>query len=309
MAARGKGRSQSIISKYIERGDAGLTPAGIALAKRGIEPLSQAITKFCQEAKSGKAGRKATAYLLLEGVDPDLAAFVTIRAALSGAAKRYTLKSTALTLAERLECELIADRFEVANEALFRAVLRNAASRGLAPERQANAMLLANQKFAVVQDLWTSSQRLHVGIKLIELLIESLGIVESYLVFNRRKRNRRLQLSPRIAEWFPRYNEGSTLTRPLFLPTVVPPKAWDSPFDGAYFSPVMGHAKIMGKPFPGQIEALSQADMGIVYGGLNALQETPWRINQRVLAVMKQAWEMDAKLTCLPERKDDPIGG
>jgi DNA-directed RNA polymerase len=47
--------------------------------------------------------------------------------------------------------------------------------------------------------------------------------------------------------------------------------------------------------------------MSTVYAGVNAVQETGWRVNRRVLEVMQQAWEMDAGLPCLPPRQDEPI--
>jgi DNA-directed RNA polymerase len=307
MAARGEGRSKTMIGKSLERGDAALTPAGMTLTKRGIEPLSTAIQAWLEQALAGNPSRRALSATLLKDVDADLAAFITIQAALNGASKRYTLKSTSLSLAERLECELIADKFEAENQPLYRAIIRNATARGLSPERQAKAVTLANRKFEVVTDLWTTSQRLHVGAKLIELMIESMGLVQCKLLRRGKKNIPRLQLAEDLDPWFQRYNEASTLTRPLFLPTVVPPRPWSTPYDGAYYTPVMGRAKIISRSFPGQIEQLAKADMRTVYAGVNALQETPWRVNKRVLAVMKQAWEMDARLPCLPRREDDPI--
>jgi DNA-directed RNA polymerase len=64
---------------------------------------------------------------------------------------------------------------------------------------------------------------------------------------------------------------------------------------------------LISKPFPGQIEALEAATaagtMAPVYKGLNAIQETPWRINKRVLAVMHEAWENNAAGLPLPRRR------
>jgi DNA-directed RNA polymerase len=307
MAQRGESRARTMINKALERGDGGMTPAGLRLAKQGILPMANGIRAFLLDAASGKPGRRHVAARLLKGVDPELASFICIRVVLSSASKRYALKSTAITVGDRLEAEIMADKFEVANEALFRAVMRNAAARGLAPERAAKSVALANEHAQVVEKEWTQRDRLLVGTKLIEIMIETIGIVQTALVTQNKRKSHKIQLRPEVAEWFERYNNASMLSRPLFLPTVVRPKPWTDPNDGAYFSPVMGRAKIVSRPFPGQVEALRAASMGTVYGAINALQDTPWRINKSVLEVMRQAWTMDAGLTCLPRREDEPI--
>jgi DNA-directed RNA polymerase len=261
------------------RAETAETPAGIQLAKRAVEPLANAIRAFLAPRKG--AGRRHTAAKLLAGVDPELAAYITVRVALSYAAGRKTLHSAAMAVTAFLEAELVADGFETANGALYRAIIRNAEARGLSPSRQLKSIMLANRKFNLVEKPWTVKQRLHLGTKLIELLIESLGIVRVY------------QLT----------------ARPLLLPTVVPPKPWTHVRDGAYYSALVGkrNAALVLKAFPGQLDALQAATdagtMAPVYKGLNGIQATPWRVNTRVLAVMQAAWENGLEGLPLPPRE------
>src|SRR5262245_17905211 len=115
MADLGEARARSVIEKNLGRGDASMTPAGMALTRRAVEPLATAIRKFIDEAFARRVGRRHSAATLLINVDPELAAFITIKACLNSASRRYTLTSNALSLAERLEQELIADQFEAEN--------------------------------------------------------------------------------------------------------------------------------------------------------------------------------------------------
>ena len=133
------------------------TPAGIQLAKKAVEPLTNAIRAFLAPSKG--AGRRHTAAKLLAGVDPELAAYITVRTTLGAAAGRTTLHKAAMSLTEVLEAELIADQFETVNGALYRAVIRNAQARGLSPSRQMKAVLLANRRFNLVDKPWTLGQR------------------------------------------------------------------------------------------------------------------------------------------------------
>lgn len=305
----GEKRAKDAMSRAVEQGLGAETPAGIALVKRAIEPLSEGIREFRAHSLTGATGRRSNAALLLADIDPELAAYVTVRGCIAAATKNYTLKSTALTIAGAIEAELIADRLEGENGALFRSIMRTAKSRGLNGERMAQAVTYSAKVFDVVEEgeKWTTGQKLQLGSKLIELVIEKLGIIEAPLVRHGQKSHHQIQFSDKIEEWFAKYNDAASLTRPLLLPSLVVPKPWDNVYGGSYYSPVMSGRSILSRSFPGQLDALKAADLAPVYKGLNALQETPWRINRKVLAVMREAWERDAGLACLPKREDEPI--
>ncbi|HEY7553028.1 MAG TPA: hypothetical protein VH913_26345 [Hyphomicrobiaceae bacterium] len=309
MRERGRHRAEKAIRKALERGEAAETPAGVQLAKRAVQPLADAIRALCGPQKG--AGRRHTAAKLLKDVDPELAAYCTVRGALGFATQQRTLRSAALFVSEVLETELIADAFEAANTPLYRAVIRNAEARGLSAERTAKAVGLANRRFGVVEKPWTLAQRLHLGAKLVELFIEKIGIVEAfYTRTGRHATSHRLRLTAEIDAWMAKYNQAAALTRPFLLPTLVPPKPWTSPVDGAYYSTAVRGGNLVTKPFPGQIEALGAAtragQMEPVYKGINGLQATPWRINKRVLAVMQGAWEGNLAGLPMPKRESDP---
>jgi DNA-directed RNA polymerase len=309
MRERGQHRAKKAIQKSLERGEAAETPAGVILAKRAIAPLADAIRTRCGPQKG--AGRKHTAAKLLAGVDPELAAYVTVRGMLGHANGRKSLHSAAMFVTEILEGELIADGFEAANGALYRSVIRNAEARGLSLSRQMKAVGLANRRFNLVEKPWTLTQRAHLGTKLIELAIETLGIVR---VFRLRSANKvvghYLEFTPEIADWMATYNDAAALTRPLLLPTVIPPKPWEGTRIGAYHTPGFRGGSIVMRPFPGQLDALEEATeagaMAPVYKGLNAIRATPWRVNKRVLAVMQEAWERNLAGLPLPPRESEP---
>jgi hypothetical protein len=82
---------------------------------------------------------------------------------------------------------------------------------------------LANRQFQVVEKPWTLKQRLHLGTKLVELLVETLGIIEAVQIREGRKTTiHRLQFTGEFDQWMKDYNQAAALTRPMLLPTVVP---------------------------------------------------------------------------------------
>jgi DNA-directed RNA polymerase len=156
MRDRGADRAR----KAQDRQEMAETPAGIWLAKKAIEPLTNAVRAFMAPSKG--AGRRQTAAKLLTGVDAELAAYITVRTTLGYASGRKTLHAAAMALTEALEAELIADRFETVNGALYRAVIRNAQARGLSPSRQLKSIMLANRKFNLVDRPWTQQERVRL---------------------------------------------------------------------------------------------------------------------------------------------------
>ena len=306
MRDRGQHRAEKAFSRALEQGRATETPAGVILARRALQPLADAIRAFLAPKKG--AGRRHTAARLLKDVDPELAAYCTIRGSLGYAATNGTLRGAALNVTEALETELLADAFEKSNTPLFRAVVRNAEARGLPPERTAKAVALANRKFSVVEKPWTTNQRLHLGVKLVGLFIESIGIVEAHQRRESKTMNtHRLRFTPEIDEWMRKYNGAAALTRPFLLPTLIPPKPWTQPRDSAYYSTAVRGGNLVTKPFPGQLEALEAATlagtMAPVYKGINGILSTGWRVNKRVLAVMQAAWDKGLAGLPLPPRE------
>jgi Autographiviridae RNA polymerase len=310
MRERGKARAMAAQRRALERGEAADTPAGVTLAKRAVRPLTDAIHAFLAPRKG--AGRRHTAAKLLAGIDPELVAYITVRSVLGAAAVGQRVHKAALALTEALEEELIADAFERDHGALYRAVVRNARERGLAPARQAKAVGLANRQFALVERPWTFNQRTHLGVKLVELAVSTLGILEAYFEKRRKgkkiRQSHRLRFTPEIDAWMAKYNAAASLTKPLYLPTVVPPKPWEGVRGGGYYSgrPL----QLIAKPFPGQMEALQAATeagtMAPVYKGLNGLQNTAWRVNKRVLEVMREAWDGNVAGLPMPKREPEP---
>lgn len=313
MIEMGRSRAEKAILRSIERGEAADTPAGRVLAKRAMEPLIEALKNFVVDGYDVPVKRANYSMIpkevhLLRPIDPEMAAYTTIRATLNAASKQYSLKACALAIAEQLELELMAGRFEEANKNLHDAVVRRAKQRGLTGQRTANALKLAALKFNVTDPrMWTQHDRLQLGVKLVELMISTVGLVEVHLHKRGKTTSQRLCLTAEVMEWFGKYNQASTLTRPLFMPTVVPPQKWTSVDGGPYYSARMRQPSILSRGFPGQLDAMRSSDMSAVYKGLNGLQETAWAINTRVLDVMKMAWERDAGLPCLPPREDTPI--
>lgn len=309
MADRGRRRAEAMIRKAEERGDAAETPAGAELVRRAVEPVSKAIADFVAAAYSGKAGRKATAAKLLQDVSPDKAAFIAVKVAINGAMRRGGLKAVALEIANCLEIELLGDAFEEANKPLYKAVERRAKLKGLTPQRIAKAVALAGEKFEIEREVWAYDEKIQLGTKLMELVIEHTGgLVKAPHVRIKKDRSAHIvSFGEGFDDWYAAFNASAALSRPMWLPTLAPPKPWETIRGGGYETNAIRAPAIISRSFNGQLGLLKDAFMPDVYAGLNGIQETPWRVNERVFAVMAHAWEHGLPFPAIPPREDVPL--
>jgi DNA-directed RNA polymerase len=122
-----------------------------------------------------------------------------------------------------------------------------------------------------------------------ELLVDATGLFE----IDTRARPRAGLLRPpteAVEKWLVEQHARSALLEPVLMPMVVRPRRWKNIRAGGYLRPLPGRGLVKTRD-RGLPELLADADLALVYEAVNHIQETPWRINRRVLDVMREAWD------------------
>ncbi len=94
-----------------------------------------------------------------------------------------------------------------------------------------------------------------------------------------------------------------SLMSPTYLPTIIPPKPWTGPKYGGYYSPLAHRIRFT---ITGKGRQLPQE----VYDAVNAVQETPWKVNRRILDVLSALLDTGGACVGLPPAepaKPDPL--
>jgi len=174
--------------------------------------------------------------------------------------------------------------------------------------RRAVSAIMADEGIEPVR--WSEGDRVLVGTKLVELMMDATGLVGLETV-NTRQRGRpksttTLSLSPAATEWVLDYNRRVESLSPVTLPCVIPPRPWTGLRAGGYWTSSIRQWDFVKTPNRGPHMALlrgPEADLSRVMGAVNAIQETPWRINPRVLAVVKAIWDGGLDIPVLPPKE------
>lgn len=284
-------------------------PPGRRLLREALKPTAEAICAFLESAGAGKAGRKHTSAPLLAGVEPEAAAYLTLRCAIQAGVQSLRLQRASLMIADAMLGHLRAVRFEHANPAGAAGLQRTLQGRSRISRKRQQAIADIHRASGV-DLIWSNSERLQVGSKLLELAAAATGLFEIVLIEEgtgkRRRKRYEVRLTHVAQDWLERQHARCELLDPLPMPMVVQPRPWTTPTDGGYLDPPFGNRLIRTRNQP-YLEELDNLDLGCTYEAVNAIQSVRWRVNCRVLAVMRQAWEGGGQLGGLPQRDDDPL--
>lgn len=276
-------------------------PPGVRLMQNAMEPLIKAIRAF-KESRMNSGRFFSTRVFLMDLSDEEIAYIIAHRC-INAVGEVRPIQSIAISVATMLKDQLDYQKFKAEQPAYLHAVERNLKTSHTRHRRI--VIVRARKKMNIETAEWTEADLLHVGMKCIEMFIESTGLIEK-----EHTPGGMIHLKPteQVIEWIEVQHAKCELLNPLYMPMIVKPLPWTAPYGGGYLSnqATMSH-KLVKTRDTQALRQLEKVEMPMVYKALNAVQETPWRINRRVFEVMKTVWDTGDNLGGLPSRHDEPL--
>lgn len=307
MTQRGAERYLRNVSKSVRTGREDGTAYGQQIMVARLDTLAQAIDQWKSKTSAGTPGqRNSTAYQKVKDVPSATLSFLTLKNVLAGISVLRTLQFVAVALGTAVEDELRFAEVREAEKRKYARLVDGASKRGAYHYKHIYAVREAD-KFQNWTK-WTRTERLHVGMKMLDLCMESVGLVEViHQTMGKEQSAQVLKALPDTIEWIEKKNGATAMLRPVYEPMVVIPRDWTNPFNGGYLSSNIKPLKMVKTKNRAYLEELTHTDMPIVYEAVNALQRTAWQINSQVLAVMNTLWENGSELGGLPPRDGLPL--
>lgn len=304
-------KGQERYRKEQERAGDSATRPGEEQTRRCIPVLAAAIEQFLAVTfpvdGKGTAGRKHAAAPYLLHIDPEQAAYLTVRHSIDGAAGRRKVNTVALEIGSAVHDHINLVQMNDDAPALYRKVMEQV-KKATSERHRSGVLRHVAKKYALNKLQWSPSERLQLGMKLIELFDESCTLVRlqrqteghgntpMYIVF-----------TEEAEAWFADAHQRASMWAPVHLPMLVAPRDWTSPFNGGYITRAIRGARMVLSHSKGFLDELKQTDMPAVYDAINAVQRTPWRINKAVFAVMDEARKAGPRFASLLVEADDVI--
>jgi len=299
---RGANKVRKQIAEAHRRGLGADTPGGVALMKRAVEPITNAIAAALDDANSGRPGRRHSALQVLSRLPAEVSAFLTVRCVVNVVSSTTSLTNAAMSIGSAIEEELRLQAFDESVPGLYATIMRRLKERGAGAGHARRVFVFAGNKHGVDLPILTRTEKLHLGTRLIELLVEATGFAKITMVREGHKTRAMLQPTEEIAKWVEDRNLRAELLSPRYAPMVIPPLDWEGLRGGGYISP-LGLPLVKRSSRKQHRELLERADLSLVLRSLNAIQRTPWRVNTRVLEVMSSVWECGLEIA-MPNRED-----
>jgi DNA-directed RNA polymerase len=293
--------------KRLANGELADLPPGKSIYRSAIEGYSFAIEEFVVNALEGKAGRKSSAASLIASSEtqPIVAAAIAsrriINAMSSGGGEGLT--SLAIEIGGLLEEAIQWEQFAQEQPKLARSLEQKISK--MTTERYRRACVRHVQRGRSNQTDWTKKQKLDVGLKLIELFEDATG----YITVSRARGRAKTLVQPTdtLQTALEAMHKRAEVFSPVYMPMVVPPKDWTTPFNGGYIHGAIKRRPLVRTRGNDLLEEIANVHMPEVYEAVNTVQNTAWRVNYGVLRVLEQALEAGHEIAGLPSSEPVPL--
>ena len=277
------------------------------LLRRVVHPTSIRLGELLEDTNPG---RTKISLRLLRDVNTYLASYIGCKTILDGLTQsNRSLASIQSTIGLRLETELKLKQLKKNDRKRFNRVLKRANNSGSYKYRHA----VITHAIGVSEDFgdwdtWTTSDKIHVGAKILEALIEATGIVSIDYTYSTRGGKPKTTLvlvpNPSVLEAIRTADMKCEVLEPWLMPMVSNPMPWTTPFSGGYYGHELTLVKTKNADY---LEQLQWYEMPVVYRAINALQDTSYRVNKRVLDVAIELWNGQGNIAGLPSREDEQL--
>lgn len=224
---------------------------------------------------------------------------------------RVTRQMVAFAIADRVHDEL---RFRMLQDERFmmmRRLLRQAKERELNRSRtkQLVQSQLKREELEWKHPDWSLPNRLKFGLMFLECFQNATGLLEyidTYANSGKKHRDTLVYATEEFIEQVTSNIEAAALKENFWMPMVVPPVPWsqDHLFGGGYLTYNITPYSLVKKSKSGYLYDAGHSDVSGVIDAVNAVQETPWRINDFILEAAEWAFDRNEDLAGLPRSQD-----
>lgn len=316
MFGSGIARFERNNDRALKEGSASETSWYKRLTREFVSPMAEGIRAYLDYYDKA-AGRPARAVSFLQLLPPEVAAYVCIKVVFdSFGVDGNSVQHVASKIGDRIQDQVRFTRLEKAAPKYIEAIKKNLAKGKSKAYTYKHDVMVAGEKRAHSNDKqeyvielerwqeWTKSDLLHIGMALIEILINSVQYADrpivqkstDKMVTSRKgvKELIRLEPSEAIVNWIDAYKDAVSSLSPCYAPCVVQPRDWTRPEAGGYYTPEVATKLPMVKIGDKRhLRKLTATQMPEVYRAINSLQAVKWQINDEVLAVANEVIERD----------------
>lgn len=303
------------LERQTERGELADNQVAKPLMQTLVPKIAQAVKEW-HEGPDGKlsTSRPSVAFTMLSTeekavkdrslrISCESAAVIILKVILSKLVKPEGIPITpmASAIGRTLEDEIRFGRIRDKEQEHFRkAIADNLNKRAGASYKKAymqavETSMLEQGQLEDAWGTWSPTEAVHVGIKMLEIVIQSTQLVElkRYGAGNAAADVEMAHLSDFWVKKMAQRGFSLAGIAPVYQPCVVPPKPWTGVVGGGYWAKGRRPLPLIRLGSKSAVARYEDVYMPEVYDAVNIIQNTPWKVNKKVLDVVNMVEKLN----------------
>lgn len=295
------------------------TRAGQKFMAAQWKHVSEAMAGFVDNCVKPKKGAKAAYVALVQEIVEvygsqeevtDLFTLVSFSYLLNGALKGQLSRSTiAKNIGEELYNEVSLKAFLAQSD--FAGIILKGIDQRVASSYKRAYVRACMERGEYVYPAWEKDSKLALGASLIEIIVNASNYFEIITDNNDNKSAEVVPTQFFIQQWNEK-TEWLAENSYKYCPCVIPPREWENVNEGGYYGELAHQSKLLRLRGNRDVFAqayntqLNQMELTEVRKAVNAIQSTAWKINTKVLDVLKYVIAKGGNMAGVPHVDEPP---
>lgn len=263
-----------------------------------IPAMVKGLNAWFAKVNNGKCGKRHRAASLANTLKSEELAFIVSKTILSNTMYRIGLTNLSVKIGEAIEDEVRFNNILASMSPKEVQSFKVGMNKRIAFQFRKRYAIqkekhLADEGRVQLWNKWSQSDKFNVGMKMVELFALSTNLVHIVKVFVNGNIKYSVELDADVAKYVEYQDAYLADLMMEHRPMIIPPKPWTNPFDGGYYINLKKPLQLVRMSAKDCNTLYSDVDMPTVYKAVNAIQNTAWHINNRVLEVANAvcSWE------------------
>lgn len=268
------------------------------LLSETIPAMVKGLDAWFAKVNNGKCGKRHRAASLANTLKSEEIAFIVSKTILSNTMYRIGLTNLSVKIGEAIEDEVRFNTILASMSPKEVQSFKVGMNKRIAFQFKKRYAIqkekhLADEGRVQLWNKWSPSDKFNVGMKMVELFALSTSLIHIVKVFVNGNIKYFVELDADVAKYVDYQDNYLADLMMEHRPMVIPPKPWTNPFDGGYYINLKKPLQLVRMSAKDCDALYSDVDMSTVYKAVNAIQNTAWHINNRVLEVANAvcSWE------------------
>jgi DNA-directed RNA polymerase len=218
----------------------GQTKHGRAILSRIIEAVSEGVRDIQDNPKSNRD----ITHGLIKDMDAEQVAFIACVSLVDSLSKKTILLHVASTIGANIEIQDRLDKWIASEGSVAENTIKLAMKKGMTARRFGLTHKMNKDGYNHTQ--WSKTDRIHVGLRMVDVIIKTTGIIElTKQVISSKKTVNHIKATQGTEEWVKAFNEIAEVAKPMYAPCIIPPKEWTGVTGGGYHGKIIDELPIV----------------------------------------------------------------